>query len=198
MAALTTVAGSRERSPARGFHMHHVPVPLRRAVAATAAALAMASISSVAAAHVELVSSSPEPGANLQAAPARVTLTFDGELDPTRSSFTVSDHHGEEVGSGAVDLGIADRNVMTGPLSISEPGVYTVEWSVLGVDGHEISGSFSFGYASDDQSPGGAPSNGHDSPDTALRRALADTRTVTGLLLVALAGLISFRRSMVR
>jgi methionine-rich copper-binding protein CopC len=179
-------------------YMHHARIRLRRVVAATAAALAMASIPLAASAHVELVSSSPDPGANLQAAPTRVTLTFDGELEPTRSGFTVSDHHGEEVGSGGVDLEVADRNVMTGPLSISEPGVYTIEWSALGVDGHMISGSFSFGYASDEEIPGAAPSNGHDSPDTALPRARPDTLTVAGLLLVALAGLAAVRRSMVR
>jgi methionine-rich copper-binding protein CopC len=144
-----------------------------------------------AAAHVDLVSSTPPAGANLEVAPTRVTLTFDGELDPAGSSFTVTDPQGEEVGSGTVDLQVADRNVLDGEVAISEPGVYTVAWSVLGVDGHEIAGSFTFGYAT----------AGAGTPDTAasmVEPAPASALTIAGMLLVVLAGLRLIRSAAVR
>ena len=128
---------------------------LPRSLAALVVAVAVAALPAVALAHAELVSSDPEAGANLNTAPTEVTLTFDDELDPDGSGFTVTDHHGDEVGTGELDLDVADRNVVRGAVSISEPGVYTVEWAILGLDGHEISGSFSFGYQSDEEIPEG-------------------------------------------
>lgn len=157
------------------------------------AALALGAVPAVAAAHVELESSSPEAGANLDAAPTEVTLTFIGELDPDGSGFTVIDHRGEEVGSGGVDLDVADRNVLSGSVTITEPGVYTVAWDVLGADGHELSGEFSFGYATDEEIPDGDGSHGHESPDTAMARTRSSPLTRVGMLLLALAAVTGLR-----
>ncbi|HEX6128781.1 MAG TPA: copper resistance CopC family protein [Candidatus Limnocylindria bacterium] len=174
--------------------------PLRRLLTSLVAGLLMATIPAVASAHVHLVSTSPEAGANLEDAPHEVTLTFDGELDPAGSSFTVSDQHGEEVGSGEVDLAVADRNVLRGVVSITEPGVYTVDWTVLGIDGHEITGAFSFGYASHAEIPDGeGDDDGHETPDTATKTNRGTTPiTVTGVLLLMLAAVASLRRAVVR
>jgi MYXO-CTERM domain-containing protein len=161
-----------------------VPILLRRAAAAAVAALALASLPGTAGAHVELISSSPAAGANLQTAPSRVILAFDGELDPAGSSFSVTDQRGQEVGTGSVDLEVADRNVLEGEVTISEPGTYTVEWTILGIDGHEVSGSFSFGYAT--------PVT--ESPDTAVASGASPTPPMfLGLLLLALAALRCIR-----
>lgn len=174
--------------------------PTVRLLPSLVAGLLMATIPAVASAHVHLVSTSPEAGANLEDAPGEVTLTFDGELDPAGSSFVVSNDHGEEVGNGEVDLGVADRNVLRGVVSISEPGVYTADWTVLGVDGHEITGSFSFRYATDEGIPEGeTEDHGHENPDTAMRTDRDATPiTVTGVLLIALAGVAGLRRAVVR
>jgi methionine-rich copper-binding protein CopC len=171
----------------------------RRPLAAATAALALAAVPALALGHVELVSSDPHAGENLDAAPSEVTLTFDGELDPDGSGFSVVDHHGDEVGGGEVDLDVADRNVLAGAVMIDEPGVYTVEWTVLGTDGHEITGSFSFGYATDEEIPEGAGGgHGHENPDTALPASGASLLTAAGLLLVLLAGTVAVRRAAVR
>jgi methionine-rich copper-binding protein CopC len=175
---------------------------LPRSLAALVVAAALAALPAVAMAHAELVSSDPEAGANLDTAPTEVTLTFDDELDPDGSGFTVTDHHGDEVGTGELDLDVADRNVVRGAVSISEPGVYTVEWTILGLDGHEISGSFSFGYQSDEEIPEGeGGEHGHENPDTAMPLALPASpsfATVAGILLVLLATGAAIRRSSVR
>lgn len=170
--------------------MLSAPIRPRRALAATLAALALACYPGIASAHVALVSSSPQAGANLETAPTRVTLTFDGELDPTASGFTVLDEDGAEVGTGTVDLDVADRNVLDGEVTITQPGRYTVEWSILGIDGHEIGGSFSFGYSA----------IGSDTPDTATPEpgVAGGALTLAGLLLLALAGARLFRRAAVR
>jgi methionine-rich copper-binding protein CopC len=138
-------------------------------------------------AHVELVSSSPAAGSNLLSPPAEVTITFDDELEPG-SSFTVTGGGSVEVGTGEVDLTVADRNVMTGPVTLTEPGIYTVVYLAAGVDGHEVAGTFSFGYLATETIPG---------PDTAMA---APTRNpalmLLGVLFVAAAALILLRRIM--
>jgi len=80
------------------------------------------------AAHAELLSSSPEAGETLDEPPAEIALTFDSELDPDGSEFTVTGPDDAVVGSGEVDLDIADRNEMRGDVEISEPGSYSVSW----------------------------------------------------------------------
>jgi len=144
-------------------------------------------------AHDELVSSSPAAGTNLSTPPAVVTITFDDELDPG-SSFTVTGGGSVEVGTGDVDLTVADRNVLTGPVTITEPGIYTVIYTAAGVDGHEVAGIFSFGYLATATIP--VPT-GEEGPDTAMtvpshRPALL----LLGVLSVAAAALILLRRIM--
>ena len=92
-------------------------------------------------AHSELLSSRPAPGEVLPISPPIVTLTFN-----------------EPVGSGTIDIFGADFNRIHG-VELAEPdmpeeltadlpelpvGIYTVQWSVVSEDGHEISGSYEF------------------------------------------------------
>jgi methionine-rich copper-binding protein CopC len=137
-----------------------------------------------AAAHVVLVTSSPTAGANLQTAPTEVSVTFGDELDPDLSSFTVSGPGSTEVGSGEVDLTVADRNVMSGPVTITAPGVYTVTYKVAGVDGHQLEGSFSFGYQATTTIPD--PTSTEDS-DTAM----SEPHDRTGLILLGACFLLA-------
>jgi len=132
-----------------------------------AAGILLVATASSAAGHVAIVSSSPVAGANLETAPTEVTITFDDELNPDASSFAVTDSDDVEVGVGEVDLSVADRNAMTGAVSITDPGVYTVSYTVAGVDGHAIEGTFSFGFQATGEIPG--PSGGEE-PDTAMAR----------------------------
>jgi methionine-rich copper-binding protein CopC len=131
------------------------------------AGVALALTTSAVTAHVRLLSSSPAAGANLPTAPTSVTINVDDELDPDLSHFTVTDASSAEVGTGSVDLTVADRNVMTGAVTITEPGIYTVSYQVAGVDGHVLEGTFSFGYRTSLAIPN--PTGGHDA-DTAMHR----------------------------
>ena len=160
-----------------------------------AALLTGISVSAVAA-HVELITSSPAAGANLPTAPTEVTITFDDELDPDLSSFTVADASSVEVGGGEVDLTVADRNVMAGPVTITEPGVYTVTYHVAGVDGHELEGSFSFGFKASTTIPDPSSDEG---PDTAMREPDRGSGLVLlAALLLAASAFILGRRAVAR
>ena len=167
----------------------------RPLLASVSIAALLAALPAVAAAHAELESSTPEAGENLDTAPTDVTLSFDDELNPDGSSFTVVDADGHEVGSGEVDLTVADRNVMTGDVTISDPGTYTVEYTVVAVDGHESGGTISFGYNADEAIP---EATTDEPPNTALTRPGLPLVPLLGLLLLALAGVIGVRRLALR
>ena len=143
--------------------------------------------------HVELTDSSPAAGKNLGTAPTTVSVTFDDELEPSVSRFTVVDADGHKVGGGDVDLTVADRNVMNGSVSITQPGIYTVRYTVAGVDGHVLHGTFSFGYQALETIPD--PTGGEHGPDTAMPAPRNPLPLLTGLSLLAAAGALLLRRS---
>lgn len=164
-----------------------------RMLTAAAVVAALLGIPSGVLGHVELVSTAPASGDNLDSAPTEVTITFDDELDPDLSSFTVTDADGNEVGDGGVDLTVADRNVLVGGVTITAPGVYTVSYTVAGIDGHSIEGAFSFGYNADEDIP--EPTGGEEeNPDTALPRTPLPILAILGGLLFAAGALVGSRR----
>ncbi|MEX1072623.1 MAG: copper resistance CopC family protein [Chloroflexota bacterium] len=167
--------------------------PLR---AVGAAGILFAATASLAAAHVEIESSSPEAGENLQTAPTEVTITFNEELDPDASSFSVTDADEVEVGTGEVDLAIADRNMMRGAVTITDPGVYTVSYAVTGDDGHLVEGTFSFGF----QATGEVPEPTGGEPDTAMAPSgpPALELVLLGALFLLLSGVTAARHFTLR
>lgn len=160
--------------------------------AALVAGLVMAASASLVAAHVELISSSPVAGANLSTVPTQVTITFDDELDPDLSHFEVTDSASVQVGSGQVDLTVANRNVMTGAVTITAPGVYTVSYTVAGVDRHVLEGTFSFGYQATSAIPG--PTGGEGSDTAMAPRGGPSVLILPGWILLLAAGVTAVRR----
>jgi hypothetical protein len=152
----------------------------------------MAAAASAVAAHVELISSSPIAGANLSTIPTKVTITFDDELDPDLSHFEVTDAAAVQVGSGEVDLTVADRNVMTGPVAIAAPGVYTVSYTVAGIDGHVLDGTFRFGYQAAAAIPG--PTGGEGADTAMTPRGGSSALVLVGWLLLLASSAIAARR----
>jgi methionine-rich copper-binding protein CopC len=146
----------------------------------------LALLPTTALAHTELTTSDPADGATITEAPVQVVLTFAGELDEA-AAFTVLDPDGEEVGTGALDLEVADRNVIRGDVEVSAVGEYTVAWSVIGDDGHEVEGEVVFTYD---------PEGEATTPDTALPIGPAIPMGLVGMLLVVLAVTMSVRRTL--
>lgn len=162
----------------------------RPGATAASLALALAAVAAIgwpgpALAHAELASSSPADGATLTEAPSEVRLVFSGELDPDGSEFTIIDAAGAEVGSGTLDLAIADRDEMAGTLATDAPGTYRVTWLATALDGHPEQGTLSFTVA--------APAEA-EPPDTALRPDPPPWTLIVGIALLAAALLLAVAR----
>lgn len=149
-------------------------------------AVSLALLPTLALAHTELAASDPADGSTVADAPDEVVLTFAAEVDEG-ASFTVFDPDGEEVGSGGLDLEVADRNVLRGQIEVIATGEYTVAWSVVGDDGHEVEGEVTFTYDPDGET---------STPDTALAAGRGSPATLIGALLIVLALIIPVRRAL--
>lgn len=120
----------------------------------------------IASAHAKLVSSDPAAGANLKAAPAKVTIVMSEEVSAkeTDSYFIVTNEQGKEVGRGKLDNTDVDHKTLSGTLtSGTGDGVYTVTWyAVTPDDNGKSNGSFTFGV---NKAPGTQPTAAaHDEP----------------------------------
>lgn len=82
-----------------------------------------------------------------------VDLTFSGELiDFSQASFAqVQGPDGLFYESTCSSI---DGNILTTPVRLGEPGVYTVVWNAVSSDGHPISESYTFTYAPSGVEPG--------------------------------------------
>ncbi|MEO6578716.1 MAG: copper resistance CopC family protein [Candidatus Limnocylindria bacterium] len=149
------------------------------------ALLLMAAVPMSALGHSGLAESTPADGSTLAQAPNEVRLVFSGELVPDGTGFTVVDEFGTVVGKGTLDLDVADRNEVNGPVTVEAPGPYTVRWSSTALDGHHEEGQlvFSFDLGSD------APS-----PDTALLPAATGHSTHVGMFFLLLALALGTRK----
>lgn len=91
-------------------------------------------------AHTHMVSSSPEKDEQVEQLIHQIQLDFHTDIAPL-SSFTVT---GEQ---GAIELeeiqveGARMTGLLAGDL---ENGTYTVDWKIVGEDGHPMEGSYSF------------------------------------------------------
>ena len=159
--------------------------PMRR-IAPWLLAGSLALLPTLAFAHTELTASDPVDGSTITDAPDEVVLTFAGELDED-AGFTVLGPDGEEVGSGDLDLDVADRNILRGEVEIVATGSYTVAWSVIGDDGHAVEGEVVFTYD---------PEGEAFTPDTALPVGTGAPVARVGVLLIVLAVTIPVRRAL--
>ncbi len=149
---------------------------------------------STVAAHAERTSASPEDGAELDEPPTEVVVVFDGELDPGASGFVVTDADGTEVGSGEVDLEVAERNELRGAVAIEGSGTFTVAWTATAADGHREEGRFTFTVVGDDGDSDGDDTDGDATPDTAMVAPSFPFPATAGVVFVLLAaGLIVVR-----
>jgi copper resistance protein C len=155
-----------------------------RHLAATMAALSLTLAPAAVLAHTELTLSDPADGAVLTEAPTEVVLTFSGEIGED-GTFTVTDADGASVGEGGVDLDVADRNILRGDVTITEPGEYTVTYAVAAEDGHPTEGELTFTFD---------PEGEASTPDTAVPVRGTPAPAIAGLVLVLASGALAVRR----
>ena len=148
-----------------------------------------------AAAHTELVSTTPADQQAVSRTPAVVVLTFDESLLAMGSQVVVTGPQGPvQVGAPVVAETTVSQNLQGGPA-----GHYTVAWRVTAADGHPLSGTFSFTAASagNGASATPGPDDGRNSEETT---ASTDRSTWAWLLggVAFLAVVVALTRQLVR
>lgn len=93
-----------------------------------------------ASAHDELVDASPSDGAQLEAAPEEIRLTFSGQIATVGAQLAVTGGEGEALDG----VPRVEGTEVVQDLRELAPGDYEVMWRVTSQDGHPISGTFSF------------------------------------------------------
>ena len=92
--------------------------------------------------HNELIGTDPSDGAQLDAGPARVTLTFDLPAQRGFSTVIVTGPDGNQWQAGpATEDG---TKVSTPVRPLGPAGEYTVAWRILSADGHPTRGTLRF------------------------------------------------------
>ncbi|GGG70543.1 copper resistance CopC family protein [Paenibacillus radicis (ex Gao et al. 2016)] len=92
-------------------------------------------------AHTGLDSSSPEKDEKVMQEVTQIEMLFKTKIEDL-SNFTLKNGNDEKVPVGSIT--VKDKT-MTGKLDTALPsGSYTVIWKIVGVDGHPITGEYSF------------------------------------------------------
>jgi methionine-rich copper-binding protein CopC len=94
-------------------------------------------------AHAELIESSPAPGEELTKSPAEIHLTFNEPVtaDSTITLFTPTF---QTISGLTATTDPNDPMVVTASLPPLAPNSYTVQWTAVSADGHQITGSYTF------------------------------------------------------
>ncbi|WP_202077364.1 copper resistance CopC family protein [Caldalkalibacillus salinus] len=92
-------------------------------------------------AHTYLDTSNPQEGEVVEEPLETIELFFETRIENV-STFYLVDEQGNNIEPENIDVG---DDTMTG--TFSEPlssGAYTLEWDIIGLDGHRVTGSFPF------------------------------------------------------
>lgn len=95
-------------------------------------------------AHAFPVRSDPRVGWTVALSPSKVTIWFDGELEPAFSTITVFNVAKQQVDKGNSRVSGPDGSVLEVDLTLLAPGTYHVYWKVLAKDTHVTQGDFTF------------------------------------------------------
>ena len=115
-----------------------------RGLAVAATLLASALAAPAADGHAVLVRSSPAHRAVLTQAPERVDLWFNERLEPAYSTVSVWTEAGAQADGKDAAVASDDARRLTVSLATRAPGVYTVKYRVLSVDGHVVDSRVTF------------------------------------------------------
>ena len=107
-----------------------------------AAGIALACIA--AHAHAFLARAEPRVGAQVQAAPAQVKLSFSEPLEGAFSSVTVVNAKGQRVDRDDAHVDAANNALLLVSMQVLVPGTYTVHWRAVSKDTHVTQGDFTF------------------------------------------------------
>ena len=106
--------------------------------------LVVADFQTVVQAHAFPVRSDPRVGWTVAISPPKVTIWFDGELEPAFSTITVYNSAKQQVDKGNSRVNGSDASVLEVDLPPLASGTYHVYWKVLAKDTHVTEGDFTF------------------------------------------------------
>ena len=150
-------------------------------------------MASPAAAHANLVSSSPRDGAVLQASPERISLSFSEPVDLELTQISLVGADAGDIATGPPTQGASARDVA---VALDEPladGVYTVTWrTVSATDTHLTANAFTFGVGVE---PGTVPtttSGGSTTPAPSVLAVVGRTAIYIGFTVLLGAAFAAF------
>jgi methionine-rich copper-binding protein CopC len=109
------------------------------------AAIALTVTPAVALAHGRLVASNPAADSRITAAPRELRLTFSEKAELAVSRVRLLGPDGKAVALAPLTASDDEgRTVVAAVQGSLAPGAYTVEWQLVGRDGHPVRGKFSF------------------------------------------------------
>lgn len=94
--------------------------------------------------HAFPIRSEPRVGWTITTFPLKVTIWFDGELEPAFSTIAVYNSAKQRVDQGNGRVNPSDATVLEVDLLPLPAGTYRVYWSVVSKDTHRTEGDFSF------------------------------------------------------
>jgi copper transport protein len=158
----------------------------RVALAATLAVLLSLLFASPAAAHAELLNTTPANGAQLTRPPTQVQMTFTESVNLLHDGIRLVDGLGAAVPTPDPTVE-GDTVTWQMPADLSE-GAYVVTFRVVSADGHPINGAFSFGVGTAPTATSDSASSG----DTADTTASDATTTPWPVVTSRLTGYVAF------
>jgi copper transport protein len=137
-----------------------------------------------ASAHARLQSTTPQPGAALDRAPATVTVRFDEAVESAFGALTVTDANGERVDDGHLTRPAGNGAAVSVALRRGlRDGAYTADYRVVSDDGHPVAGAFVFRVGRGGPSPAATVARPAQTPPAAQ---LYDMNRTAGYLALAL------------
>ncbi len=98
-----------------------------------------------ASAHAYLIRTVPSTSSILNTPPRMVALTYDEAVEPRFAIISVTNAAGRQETTGAVRRSLSNPDTLIVPLRAHLPqGWYLIYWRAISVDGHPVSGAFTF------------------------------------------------------
>lgn len=96
-------------------------------------------------AHAHLQQQTPAANAEITSTPQTLTLNFSEGIEANFSGVKLIGPEQQVVDTGKATRSENDKTKLIVPLSQTlTPGLYTVEWHVVSVDGHKTKGQYQF------------------------------------------------------
>jgi copper transport protein len=160
----------------------------RGVLSATLAVLFALLFASPAAAHAELINTTPANGAQLASSPIDVQMSFTESVHLVDDGIRLIDHVGATVPTPEPTV---NGHTVTWPMPADLPeGPYVVTWRVVSSDGHPVSGAFSFGVGTAAAVPGSATSAG--TAGTNVNTVAGGSTAPWPVVVIRLAGYLAF------